>query len=76
MSQKNVQLVIASLLTDEEVRLEFLRDPLGTLTAWRDRGYELTSDEMEALMDTDRELWPYAAQRIHPRLQRSSFRCE
>jgi hypothetical protein len=76
MSQKTVQLVIARLLTDEETRLEFLRDPVGTLTAFCDQGFELTGDEMDALIDTDPDLWTYAAGRIHPRLQRCSFRCD
>lgn len=75
MSYKTVQLVIARLLTDEELRLQFLGDPLGTLTAFRDRGFELTDEEMQALMETDRHVWTYAADRIHPRLQRASFRC-
>ncbi len=75
MSQKTVQLVIARLITDEDVRLQFLSNPLETLTAFREQGFELTSDEMDALVQTDRDLWAYAAGRIHPRLQRCSFRC-
>ncbi len=75
MSQKTVQLVIARLITDEDVRLQFLRNPVETLTAFRDQGFDLTSDEMDALVETDRELWAYAAGRIDPRLQRCSFRC-
>ncbi len=74
MSQKNVHLLIARLLTDEELRLQFLDDPAGTLTSFRDQGFELTGDEMEGLMQTDRDLWAYAADRIHPSLQRCSFR--
>ncbi len=73
MSQKTVQLVIARLLTDEEVRLQFLRDPLGTLVAFRDQGFELTGDEIDALIETDRDLWACTAARIHPRLQRCGF---
>ena len=73
MSQKTVQLVIARLLTDEEVRLQFLGDPLGTLTAFRDQGFELTKDEIDALLETDRDLWAAAAARINPRLQRCGF---
>ena len=75
MSQKTVQLVIARLITDEDVRLQFLRNPLATLTAFRDQGFELTTDEIDALVRTDRELWAHAAGRIDPRLQRCSFRC-
>ncbi len=70
MSQKTVQLVIARLLTDEDVRARFLGDPLGTLTAFRDQGFELTCDEVDALIQTDRTVWADAAGRIHPRLQR------
>ena len=73
MSQKTVQLVIARLLTDEEVRARFLRDPLGTLTGFRDQGFELSGDEIDALLATDRELWTSAAARIDPRLQRCAF---
>ncbi len=74
MSQKTVQLVIARLITDEDVRVQFLSNPLETLTALRDQGFELTCDEIDALVQTDRNLWAYAAGRIHPRLQRCSFR--
>ncbi len=74
MSQKTVQLVIARLITDEDARLQFLRSPLDTLTALRDQGFELTNDEVDALLATDRDLWTYAAGRIHPRLQRCSCR--
>jgi hypothetical protein len=74
MSQKTVQLLIGRLLTDEELRFQFLRDPLATLTAFRDQGFELTRGEVEALVQTDRELWANAAVRIDPRLQRCSCR--
>ena len=74
MSQKTVHLVIARLVTDEDLRMQFLGDPAGTLNAFRDQGYELSRDEMAALIETDRSLWAYAAGRIHPRLQRCSIR--
>ncbi len=76
MSQKTVQLVIARLVTDEDTRDRFLGDPLGTLTKFREQGFDLTSDEVDALIQTDRTLWADAAGRIHPRLQRCSIRCE
>jgi len=76
MSQKTVQLVIGRLLTDEELREQFLRDPLETLTAFPDKGFELTVAEIEALIQTDRALWEDVADRIHPRLQRCSLRTE
>ncbi len=74
MSQKTVQLVIAWLITDEELRLQFLRDGRAMLEAVRDQGFELTPGEVDALLQTDREFWSAAADRIDPRLQRCSVR--
>jgi hypothetical protein len=74
MSQKTVQLIIGKLLTDEEYRFRFVREPLDALVALRDRGFELTQSEIEALARTDREFWTEAASRIDPQLQRCSLR--
>jgi hypothetical protein len=74
MSQKTVQLLIGQIVTDEELRRRFVRQPLETLTALRDQGVELTTSEIEALVDTDRHFWNSAAARIHPRLQRCCLR--
>ena len=74
MSQKTVQLLIGQLLTDEELRLRFLRHPLETLTAFREQGFELTGGELEALVQTDNRFWQAAAKRIHPRLQKCCLR--
>jgi hypothetical protein len=76
MSLKTVQLIVGRLVTDEEYRLTFLSDPIGTLTVLRNQGVELTAGEIEALMRTDHTLWTDAAQRIDPHLQRSSLRSE
>ena len=70
MSQKTVQLLIGQIVTDEELRSRFVSQPRETLTALRDQGVELTPGEIEALVDTDRQLWTSAAARIDPRLQR------
>ena len=70
MSQKAVQLLIGQIVTDEELRRRFIRQPRETLTALRDRGIELTPSEIDALVDTDSQLWDSVAGRIHPRLQR------
>jgi hypothetical protein len=74
MSQKTVQLLIGRLLTDEDLRLRFVRRSLETLTELRDQGLELTTDEIDALVQVDPEAWPSMAARIHPRLQRCSLR--
>jgi hypothetical protein len=73
MSQKTVQLLIGRIVTDEDLRLQFVRQPLETLTALREQGLELTPGEIEALVETDRQLWNSTAARIHPRLQRCSL---
>jgi hypothetical protein len=61
-------------VTDEEFRLGFIERPLETLTELREQGFELTRDEVEALLHSDRRIWPSVARRIHPRLQRCSLR--
>jgi len=76
MSQKTVQWLIGRLLTDEEMRLRFLEDPRGSLTALREEGFALTHTEIEALVQTDRAIWSQTAERIDPRLQRSSLRSD
>jgi hypothetical protein len=76
MSQKTVQLLIGQLLTDEELRLKFLRQPLETLIALHEQGLELTKGEIDALVQTDKKLWDAAAARVNPRLQRCMLRNE
>jgi hypothetical protein len=74
MSQKTVQLMIGRLLTDEDLRLQFVERPQETLAELRDQGFDLTNDEIDALARSDPEMWPSVARRIHPRLQRCSLR--
>ena len=74
MSLRTVQLIVGRLVTDEEYRLDFLRDPDRALRTLRDQGVELTAGEIDALIRTDRTLWSDAATRIDPGLQRSSWR--
>ena len=74
MSQKTVQLIIGRLLTDEDLRARFVSQPAETLAALRDQGFDLTPNEIEALVRTDRKLWNSTAQRIHPCLQGCSLR--
>jgi hypothetical protein len=70
MSQKNVQLIIGRVITDEYLRDRFIRDPGETIAALEELGFELTPSEVDALVQTDSKLWSTAARRIHPRLQR------
>jgi hypothetical protein len=76
MSQKNVQLIIGRILTDEEFRLDFLERPAATLTLLRERGCELTAVEASAIVMTDRRLWQFGERWIDERLQRCRPACE
>ena len=70
MAQRTVQLIIGQILTDEELRSDFLEQPIETLTSLRDRGFELTKVEIDALARTDRRFWAVGAEWIDARLQR------
>jgi hypothetical protein len=74
MSQKSVQLVMGRLLTDEDLRLRFVERAYETLIDLREQGYDLTADEIDALVRSDPTVWPSMARRIHPRLKRCSLR--
>jgi hypothetical protein len=74
MSQKCVELIFGRLATDEELRREFRRDPLGTLGKLAACGVELTKAECDALLATDGALFERLAETIDPRLQKASLR--
>jgi hypothetical protein len=74
MSQRNVELLIGRLLTDEELRSRFTRAPLEAIGAFCDQGGELSRGEIDALVETDVRFWSSAASRIPSRLQRCSLR--
>ena len=70
MAQKTVQLIIGRILTDEELRARFLEGPVETLAALRDKGFDLTNAEIDALSRTDAKLWETGPDWIDSRLQR------
>ena len=74
MAQRIIEMLIGRLITDEEFRSEFLRDPQRTLAEINDQGLELSRTEVAALISTDRTLWARAADAIDPRLQKASFK--
>ena len=74
MSQRTIERVIGRLLTDEELRHEFIQSPRRTLAELHEQGWELSRLEIDALLATDVGLWSEVAARIDPRLQRCSLK--
>jgi hypothetical protein len=73
MTQRNVELLVGRLVTDEAFRAVFIRNPAATLAQFTEWGYELTSLEIAALEATDPGLWTRTAQEVDPRLQKASL---
>ena len=74
MAQRIIEMLIGRLITDEEFRSEFLRDPEKILTELSEHGLELSRTEVAALVSTDPTLWSRTADAIDPRLQKASFK--
>jgi hypothetical protein len=73
VAQRFVEMVIGRLIADEQFRADFLNGPGRTLSALCERGANLTSTEIAALVATDRTLWSTAAELLDPRLQQASL---
>jgi hypothetical protein len=74
MSQRNVELLIGRLLTDEEMRRQFMLKPVGAIEDFCRQGWELSHGEIEALAATNASMWVELASRIPSRLQRCSLK--
>lgn len=74
MSQRNVEIVIGRLTTDEEARERFLKDPQAEIASLRQGGLELTAVEAEALASLPRRPLESLAEAIDPRLQKASLK--
>ena len=74
MTQRNVEIVIGRLLTDEEFRSAFLDDAEGTLMGLLERGTDLNRSEIAALLSIDPKLWRRGANQIDPRLQKAQLK--
>jgi hypothetical protein len=74
MAHRTVERLIGRLVTDEELRHEFVRSPKRTLAALGEQGWELTPLEIDALLAIEVRLWSDVAARIDPRLQRCSLK--
>jgi len=70
---RSIEILIGRLVTDEEFRAAFRRDPRAALANVAVWGLELTGAEMSALLDTDRLLWDRVAAELDSRLQKASL---
>jgi hypothetical protein len=57
MSQQMVTAVVHSLLSDEDLRVRFVMDPLETIANLNLRGVDLTPEEIDVLLRADARLW-------------------
>lgn len=70
---RSIEILIGRLVTDEDFRAAFLRDPraaVANASAW---GIELSVGELGALLDTDHSLWDRVARELDSRLQKASL---
>jgi hypothetical protein len=72
--QRSVEVLVGRLITDEEFRSAFQRDPRGTLRAAAEWGLELTASELQALVAADHGMWDRFAEEIDGRLQKASLK--
>ena len=71
--QRSIEVLIGRLITDEDFRRLFVRDPHGVLMAADDWGLSFSQSEIAALVATDSSLWDQVADLIDPRLQKASL---
>jgi len=57
MSQQNVKNVIDRLLTEEDLRVRFALARFDTIAEMHMRGLDLTSDEIDAFVQSDAQMW-------------------
>ncbi len=73
MTQKHVELVIGRLVTDEDFRKGFQRNPAAALEALAASGIELNRVEREALLELDSAALEVLMPTLSPRLQRAGI---
>ena len=72
--QRSIEILIGKLVTDEEFRSAFRRDPVATLELAGEWGLPLSPYEVRALLSTDQSLWDRVADELDNRLQKASLR--
>ena len=70
MTHRNVETLIGRLVTDSQFRRRFLEDPRRVLAEFRERGFDLTTVENEALAGMDTQAMKSFAEAVDRRIQR------
>jgi hypothetical protein len=76
MSQRAIEVIVGRLVTDEEFRQAFVREPRGTLEMLVAQGVSLTATEIRALIATRATLWAEIGEQIAPDLQKACLRID
>jgi hypothetical protein len=74
VGQRSIEILIGRLVTDEELRRQFVANPCETIRLAPLHGLELTAAEAEALLATPVALWEALAALLDPRLQKASLK--
>jgi len=74
--QRSIEILIGRLITDEEFRRAFQRDPKTTLELAAEWGLALSSYEVGVLVSTDQSVWDRIADELDARLQKASLKNE
>jgi hypothetical protein len=74
MTQRNVEILIGRLATDEELRSRFERDPGTTLRELREEGLVFSALETAALQSLEPRAFEHLASTIDPHLQKASLK--
>jgi len=73
VAQRSIELFIGRLVTDEEFREAFIRNPAAAVGQFVESGLELTHVEISALLATRGDIWERIADQIDSRLQKVSL---
>ena len=70
--QRNLEIFIDELVTDEDLRESFLRSPFRTLRHAADWGLPISESEMTTLLAANPNVWERVAEELDERLQQAA----
>jgi hypothetical protein len=76
VTQRWIEVILGRLVTDEELRRQFIEDPRRTVVELIEAGMQLSRSEIAALTAIDSKLWERTAEQIRPALQRVDPKCD